>query len=397
MPSPYIGVPFNGGFLRRPSITEPVDADPRNAASIDPLAVEPLTDWAATAQQTALNRKLSSWTPRATNVQNPTAAFSIGSRAFPNPSQVRYLILGVTGGHVIESSVDGITWTTRSSVGVSFYGADYSPSLGLWVAVGGTNAANAGQIYSSPDGITWTARLTTATHDLYSVAWSTILSLFVAVGHDGTTAYFSANGTVWTAVATNYTGGTPLRRVEVLGIGRFVAFPLNNGSTNYVTSDAGNAAWIQRALPGGAGNSDAFTGARAFGVDCTDLFLVDHAKAVWHSVDGIAWTNLAANLATLIGNLGLPGTENFETAIGGGYTFACNEQSLALLSQSDRIYASIDGVHWSLQASPDPNNAYPNDFGSIVGDELTGVYLVTSQILAATAGGVFTSLYGLGP
>lgn len=82
--------------------------------------------------------------------------------------------------------------TTYRTGPIQFNEIEYSPSLALWVGVGGSGA-----IYTSPDLVTWTSRTSNTTQYLYSVRWSSSLSLFVATG-SSSAIVTSPNGTTWT-------------------------------------------------------------------------------------------------------------------------------------------------------------------------------------------------------
>jgi hypothetical protein len=103
-------------------------------------------------------------------------------------------VLSDSGG--VMTSSDGISWTQRDGAGSSslYRAIACSPSLGLFAAVGG-NA-----VMTSPDGINWTARTPTSAQNWFGIDWSPTLGLFVAVSASGTSTSVmtSTNGVNWT-------------------------------------------------------------------------------------------------------------------------------------------------------------------------------------------------------
>ena len=77
---------------------------------------------------------------------------------------------------------------------------------GLWVAVGDVVGGTDPYILTSPDGANWTSRISGATYGLDGVAWSDTLSLFVAVGDNGT-ILTSPDGVTWTSRTSGATYG----------------------------------------------------------------------------------------------------------------------------------------------------------------------------------------------
>lgn len=100
------------------------------------------------------------------------------------------------GGQIHESDDGGATWTTRTPDGGysdTFNGAAWSPELALFALAGDT-----GEIQTSPDGITWTSRTTPSTEDMQSMTWSSVAGLFLATGNSAT-LWTSPDGITWTA------------------------------------------------------------------------------------------------------------------------------------------------------------------------------------------------------
>jgi hypothetical protein len=109
----------------------------------------------------------------------------------------------------IMTSPDGITWTQRTAPNSAYEAIDWSPKLGLFVAVGG--ASGVGVVLTSPDGITWTARVAANGNSWEDVIWVADLGLFLAVASDGVSnaanrIMASPDGISWTGYGTPAVG-----------------------------------------------------------------------------------------------------------------------------------------------------------------------------------------------
>lgn len=129
------------------------------------------------------------WTPR-----SPDAAYS-GDFKSVCFSAGRYVAVG-SGGAIQTSDDDGVTWTARAADG-AFSGVFYAVSFGngLYVAIG-----EGGEIQTSPDGATWTQRAAPGSWsgDLLSVSFGSVPGRFVAVGTHLQKVVTSQSGTSWT-------------------------------------------------------------------------------------------------------------------------------------------------------------------------------------------------------
>jgi hypothetical protein len=195
-------------------------------------------------------------------------------------------------GCVLLWSTDGINWTAGVHAGGSPFDTDYtnpftyppnygrawdvawSPSLGLFVAVGGNSVAGSGNPYSictSPDGQNWTRQgnpftaTSPSTDNGLSVEWSEEQALFVVGsssngGHDVIAT--SPDGTTWT------TRSSPWNAAGASG-------SVSGGFAYSPSLDL----WVACAQPGGSTN-----------------------KGVATSPDGITWTEQTTPLDILGGN-----------------------------------------------------------------------------------------------
>jgi hypothetical protein len=134
---------------------------------------------------------------------------------------------------------------------VDLFSVAYSSALGMYAAVGGADGTNA-YILTSTDGSTWTERDGgTKNFTLYGVCWDPVLALFVAVGvADGSNAYIltSANGTSW----TERDGGTKnidLYAVASDGNGTLIAVGGGDGTDAYILKSTNGTSWTEQANP----------------------------------------------------------------------------------------------------------------------------------------------------
>jgi len=116
-------------------------------------------------------------------------------------------------------SADGITWTAIAAgqlggTGAANYGLALSPTLGTQgrIVSVGTYTGTVNGRYSDNGGVAWTAIASGQLNQsvLWGAAWSPTLNLFVAVGApDGvvlTNSYTSSNGIAWSAIPFPVTG-----------------------------------------------------------------------------------------------------------------------------------------------------------------------------------------------
>lgn len=182
-----------------------------------------------------------------------------------------------TGGNIVYTSTDSITWTSRTipMTGLAFIKHNGS----MWV--GGASGTN--QFVYSYDGITWTLGTLPVSAAWQDIAWNG--SIWLIIASNGTTAY-SADGVSWTAGAIGF--GTAWSRVDSNGV-RFVA--VKNGSAGAGYSSDG-LSWTATTLTASQYLGLAWTG---------DFWLaVGNANTAARSLDnGATWI-----VTTLGGPLG---------------------------------------------------------------------------------------------
>jgi hypothetical protein len=139
-------------------------------------------------------------------------------------------ISGGSGDATIQTSPDGITWTSRATpVTHAIYGIDYSPELGMVVAVGDNGA-----IITSHNGIHWTQRTSPGGDGWKGVAWSSHMGVFVAVTTSSNqSAMYSTDGINWSYMSSpgdyGWYGITYSSKLQ-----RFVAVQYLTSNTNRV-------------------------------------------------------------------------------------------------------------------------------------------------------------------
>lgn len=217
-----------------------------------------------------------------------------------------------TGAGEIFTSSDGITWTKRTTVNATLHSVAWSPSLGLFAAVGRNPANTAQIIVTSPDGITWTSRSSGSTATLNKVIWTG--SNFLAVGNNQVVVS-STNGVTWSTI---YTGTTNYHFRSVLWDGSKYVAAGSSGLNGIYTSSTGTA-WTARTSP----NS-------LYGVTWSgSLYVAVGFDGNATSTDGLSWTSYTAPFSSVWRSVTFDGT-NFYAGLRGGNA------------------KSSDGVNWSL-------------------------------------------------
>lgn len=292
-----------------------------------------------------------------------------------NHTSTQWTAVGVDTGtniQTIMTSPDAVTWAARATyppMTSSVRGATWASSLGLWVAVGGATAnivsstdgttwiqrvanslgtancvawngslfvAGGGttvQIFTSPDGITWTSRTNGGVTwtVVNGVAWSSALSIWVAVGANTTTSGViatSANGTTWTSRSTTIFGATGAgNAVAVNAAGNlFVAV---GTVTNVFATSSDGVTWTGR---GSTGITTAGRG--VVWVPSLSLWVAvgNGTNSIATSPNGVTWTGRTTTLT-------------FSTQ---GNQVATNNSIIVATGQGTNTLAySYDGINWT--------------------------------------------------
>ncbi|OFW79260.1 MAG: hypothetical protein A2201_00395, partial [Alicyclobacillus sp. RIFOXYA1_FULL_53_8] len=152
----------------------------------------------------------------------------------------KYVAVGSNDGtnsELVDTSSDGITWSTQTVSGASFEAVTYGG--GQFVAAG-----DAGTVYTSPDGVTWTSHSAGAgfSGNLYAITYGN--GTFVAVGPGGAIST-STNGATWTEA----THGTSELDGVAYGAGKFVAVGSSSTTTLTMVSSTDGNIWSAETLP----------------------------------------------------------------------------------------------------------------------------------------------------
>ncbi len=210
----------------------------------------------------------------------------------------------------IQTSPDGVTWTTRlSGITGPLYSIAYSG--GQFAAVG-----SGGAILTSSNGITWTSRTSGTTNAMYSVTYGG--GQFAAVGSGGA-VLTSSNGTTWTQRAS----GVSSNLLSVIWTGsEFVVV----GGTNTVLTSPDGVIWTTRSY--GATNtlaSVAWTGAQ--------FVAVGYNGTIFTSPDAQVWTQRFSGTSNDLYSVTWMGTQ------------------FAAAGASGTVLTSADGLSWTGRSS----------------------------------------------
>lgn len=234
-----------------------VEVDPMHSADAPDGRVQ-VTDHEARV------RELAAGTWRQVSDIHPTASFNILAS---NGARVAALSYS-TGGVCVTSDDHGETWSSRTMPNGPWRDAIYSPTLGLWIAVG-TNLCN-----TSPDANTWTAR------SMPPGTWNALVDTGSRVVAVGVNAFaYTTDGVNWTTVPgpagtwldVEWTGQV------VVAIGYDILATSPDGASAYTSRSAPSGNWHCMAV--GSGTILAI-GNNGWGV----------AQVATAGPDGIAWT-----------------------------------------------------------------------------------------------------------
>jgi hypothetical protein len=232
----------------------------------------------------------------------------------------QFFVVGNYGS--ITTSPDGNTWTRRSSGTIADLGAVLHDGT-RFVASG-----SGGTILTSPDGSAWTQLTTGSTADFNLLAYSG--ARYVTAGFSG--IYHSTNLTTWTAVA-----GTTFDRWTAIayGGGRFVV--ANSATTLGTRTSTDGVTWsAATTITGAGGNTSALVHGNGLFVLTMVGFGSTPAK-IYTSADGTGWAQRAADLLPI-------GTSVFSIAFGNGRFVA--------LTGNQRALTSTDGINWTSHTLP---------------------------------------------
>jgi hypothetical protein len=195
------------------------------------------------------------------------------------------LFVCVTFSGEVETSPDGLTWTSRTAAAANAWqGLVWAPELGggLLVAVAGSGT---NRVMTSPDGINWTSRSAASALNWWGVSWSASLGLLVAVAaQSGTTSAMSSpDGTTWTSRTPSDTGNAWFSVTWSPTVGKFVAV----GSTGGIMYSSNGTSWTSIADRAGATN--ALTSVLWVPEESRYIAVLYLTTRIFTSTDAITW------------------------------------------------------------------------------------------------------------
>jgi hypothetical protein len=280
----------------------------------------------------SVDNSVNTWTARTSNLASQGIAWS--------PELNLFAATNYNGGNfttnAIQTSPDGITWTTRTTPNIRVLSyIIWAPERSLFVAT--SYQAGTSNVITSPDGINWTQRTTPSTafvgwHDL---AWSPQLSLFVSVNGNTTTntswVITSPDGTTWTQ-RTTPSGSLWSGVCWSPQLYLFVAVNRNTTTTSAVATSPDGITWTIRTTPSISSIS------RIRWSPELNLLVAVGTNSCITSPDGINWTSRSVP------------TGNWEGLVW------CSELSIFTATKTDLstncIMTSSDGITWTSRTTP---------------------------------------------
>ena len=253
--------------------------------------------------------------------------FTVQPQTFPGIHAVasngtRSVTVGDSGSILVSS--DGATWTNPAS-------GEITDDLNavLWAGSQYVAVGNSGTILTSPDGVDWTRGSSGTSQILNAVIWAR--GLYVAVGDNGTivTSPDGTNWTVraeyWTANALTYEDFTAIIATDsvFIAVGQYGHLFTSPDGVNWTLQTTSSTPRLSSV----ASNGSVFVGVGG--------------TAVYNSVDGITWTQVAGYPEIKSNLLTVDWKDSRFVAVGKG---------------SEGIIAtSEDGITWTdLNLRPDP-------------------------------------------
>lgn len=249
--------------------------------------------------------------------------------------------VSATGVQKIVTSVDGATWTARSSPvdGSTWLAQDviWVEELGLFVLVGVVGSASL--IMTSPDGITWTQRTITDIGQLNCVGWNGSILVVGALNGVHST---SPDGITWTNRTAN---GDWSRWNDICWspeLALWVAAGKGVGNNTKSQTSTDGITWTARTSVGSPGEGTPSAQTIAVGWNGS-LFVMLGSETSWRiatSTTGTSWTGRTSNLAN--------NTQLFDGAV-----IWDTSESLWVVgcspSTGNNMVTSPDGITWTAR------------------------------------------------
>ena len=252
------------------------------------------------------------------------------------------IFVAISGGSsgAVQTSPDGINWTSRTSTTSSGNWSSVCYGGGLFVAVAQSTVSTSGAVQTSPDGINWTARTSTVAQ---GGGWVSVCyggGLFVAVSYTTTTTgaiQTSPDGINWTArtsIAAFANGWFSV----CYGGNIFVAVALTTSTSGAIQTSYDGITWTART------SISALTLGWYSVTYGNNLFVAvaettSTARTIQTSPDGINWTERASVATSSSGW--------HSVAYGNGVFVALAYNNSLTLS----IQTSTDGITWTARTT----------------------------------------------
>lgn len=201
----------------------------------------------------------------------------------------------------VVKSVDGVTWTLVTGVGLPASNFDihslvWSPELQMFLIMGSNSSTGGARSYAW-DGTTLTDLSTAVPYYISAATWSPELQMFIAVG--STTGFtFSASKCVTSVDGINWTDHSAALNSALSGGGGYAndviwipelsCFVVVGGSGAIATSPDG-ATWTYRATP--AANLNKFAWSSPL-----NLLLLSRSGSYYYSSDAVTWTSAGLSM-----------------------------------------------------------------------------------------------------
>ena len=280
----------------------------------------------------SVDNSVNTWTARTSNLASQGIAWSPSLNLFAATNYNG----SVTTTSAIQTSPDGITWTTRTTPSISVLSfIIWSPERSLFVAT--SYQAGTSNVITSPDGINWTQRTTPSTAFVgwHDIAWSPQLLLFVSVNGNTTTntswVMTSPDGTTWTQ-RTTPSGSLWSGVCWSPQLYLFVAVNRGVSTTSAVATSPDGITWTIRTTPSISSIS------RIRWSPELNLLVAVGTNSCITSPDGINWTSRSVPAG------------NWEGLVW------CSELSIFTATRTDLstncVMTSPDGINWAYRTTP---------------------------------------------
>ena len=231
----------------------------------------------------------------------------------------------------IANSSNGVTWLPSSNGGLNSGGSGVAwNGTDRWVAVGGGLSDT---IATSTNGISWTGLSNLIFSSGYGVAWNGLL--WVAVGYGANTIATSPNGTIWTGLGNSIftvnaanDGGRGVAWSSSLSL--WVAVGV--GITNTIATSTNGTSWT------GLGTSIFTIGGNGVAWNGTDRWVAvgSGMNSIATSSNGTSWTGLGTSIFTIGKGVAWNSSLSKWVAVGSG---------------ANSIATSSDGINWFPSSS----------------------------------------------